>query len=154
MLSLAEWVIHADDGWQTIFGLIDNGPTGTASQTASSDYHGPGRGAGNSLNALLNGWLVSGERRFFDKAESLIRRVIHPETNIEALDLGNIEARWSYTVFLSALARYLDVKAETGEFDTEYEYAATCLTHFGKWMLDNEQPYFDTPEKLEFPTET
>ena len=154
VLSLAEWVLNADDGSQTIFGLIDDGPTGAASQTASSDYHGPGRGAGNSLNALLDGWLVSGERRFLDKAESLIRRVIHPETNIESLDLGNVEARWSYTVFLSALARYLDVKAEAGDFDADYEYAAASLAHFGKWMFENERPYFDAPEKLEFPTET
>ena len=154
VISLAEWVINADDGSQTIFGLIDDGPTGAASQTASADYHGPGRGAGNSLNALLDGWLVSGERRFLDKADSLVRRVIHPETNIESLDLSNVEARWSYTVFLSSLAKYLDLKAEAGEFDARYEYAAASLAAIAKWMLDNEQPYFDTPEKLEFPTET
>jgi hypothetical protein len=154
VLSLAEWVINADDGSQTIFGLIDDGPTGAASATASADFHGPGRGAGNSLNALLDGWLVNGERRFLDYAETLIRRVIHPETNIELLDLGNVEARWSYTVFLSSLAKYLDVKSEAGEFDADYEYAAASLAHFGRWMLDNEQPFFDTPEKLEFPTET
>jgi hypothetical protein len=154
VLSLAEWVINADDGTRTIFGLIDDGPTGAASATASADFHGPGRGAGNSLNALLDGWLISGERRFLDQAESLIRRVIHPETNIESLDLGNVEARWSYTVFLSSLAKYLDVKSEAGEFDAEYEYAAASLAHFGKWMLDNERPFFETPEKLEFPTET
>ncbi|MDA0588820.1 MAG: hypothetical protein O2820_02620 [Planctomycetota bacterium] len=154
VLSLAEWVINADEGSQTIFGLIDDGPTGAASATASADFHGPGRGAGNSLNALLDGWLISGERRFLEFAESLIRRVIHPETNIESLDLGNVEARWSYTVFLSSLAKYLDVKSEAGEFDAEYEYAAASLAHFGKWMLTNERPFFDTPDKLEFPTET
>ena len=154
VLSLAEWVINADDGSLTIFGLIDNGPTGAASATASADYHGPGRGAGNSLNALLDGWLISGEPRFLEYAEVLIRRVIHPETNIESLDLGNVEARWSYTVFLSSLAKYLDVKSEAGEFDAEYEYAAASLAHFGKWMLHNERPFFDSPGKLEFPTET
>lgn len=57
-------------------------------------------------------------------------------------------------MFLSSLAKYLDVKSEAREFDAEYEYAAASLAHFGKWMLDNEQPFFDTPEKLEFPTET
>jgi hypothetical protein len=152
--SLADWVINVDDGSQTIFGLVDDGPTGRATATAAPDYHGPGRGAGNSVNALLDGWLLTGERRYLDYAETLIRRVVHPDDDIDALDLLNVELRWSYTVFLSALAKYLDVKSEAGERDDSYHYAAASLTHYGRWMADNELQYFDQTEKLEFPTET
>ena len=60
VLSLADWVIRMDDGRNTVFGLLDNGPTGAASATVSEDFHGPGRGAGNSINALLDGWILTG----------------------------------------------------------------------------------------------
>ena len=152
--SLADWVINVDDGSQTIFGLVDDRPTGRATATAAPDYHGPGRGAGNSVNALLDGWLLTGERRYLEYAETLIRRVVHPDDDIDALDLLNVELRWSYTVFLSALAKYLDVKSEAGERDDAFYYAAASLTHYGRWMADNELPYFDQTEKLEYPTET
>jgi hypothetical protein len=152
--SLADWVINVDDGSQTIFALVDDGPTGRATSTAAPDYHGPGRGAGNSVNALLDGWLLTGEQRYLDGAESLIRRVVHPDDEIDALDLLNVELRWSYTVFLSALAKYLDVKSEAGERDDSFYYAAASLAHYGRWMADHEVPYFDQVEKLEYPTET
>ena len=154
VISLADWVINIDDGSQTVFGLFDDGPTGLASATASPDFHGPGRGAGNSVNALLDGWLLTSERRYLDYAEILIQRVVHPEEDIDELDLLDAESRWSYTVFLSALARYLDVKHEAEQQDDSYHFAAASLAHFGRWMLHNERPYFDHPEQLEFPTET
>lgn len=152
--SLADWVIQADDGAGTVLGLIDDGPTGLASATAEADYHGPGRGAGNSVSALVDGWLLSADRRYLDHAEQLIRRVVHPRDDIESLNLLDVERRWSYTVFLSALSKYLDAKAEAGERDDTYWYAAASLAHYGRWMLDHELPYFDQREKLEFPTET
>ncbi len=154
VISLADWVINIDDGSQTVFGLLDAGPTGLASATASADFHGPGRGAGNSINALIDGWLLTGERRYLDYAETLLQRVVHPVENIDDLDLLNAESRWSYTVFLSSLARYLDVKHEADEQDDAYHFAAASMAHFGRWMLHNERPYFDHPEQLEFPTET
>jgi hypothetical protein len=154
VLSLADWVVAMDDGRKTVFGLVDDGPTGLASCTAQADYHGPGRGCGNSINALLDGWLLTGSRDYLDKAEGLIRRAVHPETDIAVLGLLDTELRWSYTVFLSVLSRYLGLKAEAGELDAMYAYARSCLLAFAAWMLDNEIPYFDRPEKLEYPTET
>ncbi|MDA1161729.1 MAG: hypothetical protein O3B13_01370 [Planctomycetota bacterium] len=154
VISLADWVIHIDDGSQTVFGLLDQGPTGLASSTASADFHGPGRGSGNSLNALVDGWLLTGERHYLDYAETLIQRVVHPAEDISQLELLDVESRWSYTVFLSALAKYLDIKHEADEHDDAYQYAVASLAHFGRWMLHNERPYFDHPDQLEFPTET
>jgi len=153
-LGLADWVVAMDDGSATLFGLIDDGPTGLASQTAFSDFHGPGRGCGNSINALLDAWLLTDDRQYLDFAEGLIRRAVHPNMNIDELDLLNVEARWSYTVFLVVLARYLALKRDRGEFDFMFAHARACLAAFGAWMVENEQPYFDAPEKLEYPTET
>jgi len=154
VLGLADWVVAMDDGSATVFGLIDDGPTGLASATNSPDFHGPGRGCGNSINALLDAWLLTGDQRYSEFAERLIRRAVHPKMNIDELDLLNVEARWSYTVFLVVLARYLSLKRERGEFDFMFAYARASLTAFGAWMIENERPYFDAPEKLEYPTET
>ena len=154
VLSLADWVVGMDDGGRNILGLIDDGPTGYCSSTVQGDYHGPGRGSGNSINALLDGWLVTGSRGYLDKADDLIRRAVHPAMNIAALDLLNTELRWSYTVFLSVLVRYVELKAEAGEVDKMYAYARATLLSFASWMMENEVPYFDRPEELEFPTET
>jgi hypothetical protein len=154
VIGLADWVVRMDDGWRTVLGVVDDRPTGLASATTRPDYHGPGRGCGNSVNALLDGWLASGRRHYLDKAEALIRRCVHPDDDVAARDLLSVELRWSYTVFLSALARYLYLKAEAGELDEAYAYARAALLRYAGWMLGHEEPYFDHPEKLEYPTET
>jgi hypothetical protein len=154
VLSLADWVIAMDDGRQHPAGALDPGPTGLASQTGEPGYHGPGRGAGNSLNALLDAWLLTHEPCYLAKTEELLHRCIHPRDEIAARQLMNIELRWSYTVFLEALARYLDIKREHGALDAKYAYARASLLHYAEWMLANERPYFDQVERMEYATET
>jgi hypothetical protein len=72
---------------------------------------------------------------------------------VAARDLLNVELRWSYTVFLSVLARYLRLKAEQEDLDFMYAYARESLLKYASWMVEHEVPYFTHPEKLEFPTE-
>lgn len=153
VLGLADWVIAMDDGSRTPLGLLDPGPTGLASATVSPDYHGPGRGAANSIGALLDGWAASGDRKYLDKAEELVCRTIHPRDDVAARGLLNVEARWSYTMHLAAVARYLDVKIDLGELDSTYAYAQDALVRYAAWMADCERPYFDHPEQLQYPTE-
>ncbi|HUY91149.1 MAG TPA: hypothetical protein VMV10_20590 [Pirellulales bacterium] len=154
VLGLADWVVRMDDGWRNILGLVDETSTGRATATGEAKYHGPGRGAGNSINALLDGWLASSHRSYLDYAETLIRRVVHPEDDISSRELLDIERRWSYPVFFTALARYLDLKAEAGELDEMYAYAQASLVRYAVWMQEHERPYLDRREELEFPTET
>jgi hypothetical protein len=150
---LADWVLAMDNGRNNILGLVDDGPTGLASNTGGLAYHGPGRGCGNSVNALLDAWQLSRQRHYLDYAESLIRRSIHPKDDLTARDLLNIETRWSYTMFLSSLAKYLELKGEAGELDEMYAYSRESLLHYARWMVDNERPHFDQVEKMEYPTE-
>jgi len=82
------------------------------------------------------------------------RHNVSPHDDVAAKDLLNVEPRWSYTVCLSALARYLDLKAEGQEFDFMYSYARASLLRYAGWMVEQERPYFDQAEKLEYPTET
>ncbi len=152
VVSLAEWVLAMDDGRRSLLGIVDPGPTGLATATADANYHGPGRGAGNSLNALVDAWLLTRDRRYLTAAERVVRRVAHPDDDVASLDLLNAELRWSYTVFLVALSKWLDVKIETNELDDAYAHGRTSLLHYARWMADHERPYFDRPEELEFPT--
>jgi hypothetical protein len=153
VVSLADWVVHMEDGRLNLFAVVDDGPSGLTSSTGGRTYHGPGRGAGNSINALLDGWTLTGRRSYLDLAEILVRRCIHPADDLDALNMGDPESRWSASVFLSRLAKYLALKEIIGELDRTYVHAQASLLHYARWMLDHERPYFDQVEKLEFPTE-
>ena len=154
VLILANWVINMDDGSERWFGAIDRRPTGLSSVAVSRDYHGPSRGAGNSINALLDAYVLEGENRYLDKAEELIRRCIHPKDNIARRNLDDPEHRWSYLVFLQVLGKYLDNKIDRGEIDFMYGYAQASLLRYADWMLEHEVPYATVLHKVEIPTET
>jgi hypothetical protein len=154
-IDLANYVITLDDGNQTVFRWLSRQPTGYATASGSYDFHGPGRSPANSLISLLNGHRLTGEARFLDKAELLIRRCVHPAQDLAPLRLlENIEFRWFYLMFLQSLAVYLDWKAQLGQLDRMYAYGRDVLLHYARWMARNEYPYLDKPELLEFPTET
>ena len=152
--GLADWVINMDAGSRSFLSFVDRRSTGLASSTVSRDYHGPGRGAGNSINALLDAYSVTREERYLAKAELLIQRCIHPRDSIEVRHLEDVEYRWSYTVFLQVLGKYLDFKAERRETDYMFSYAQESLLHYARWMLDHEVPYKQVLYKVEIPTET
>ncbi len=152
--GLARFVIEMDDGSKTVFRWLHRGHTGLCSASGSPLYHGPGRGSGNSLNALVDGHHLTGDRRFLEKAEQLIQRAVHPHQDIGALNLGDVERKWFYTMFLQALGKYLDYKIDLGEPDAMYAYARATLLHYARWMAQHEYPYLEKPEILAYPTET
>ena len=154
VIQLANWVLDMDDGSKSRFRWIDRHDTGLATATRAPDFHGPGRGAGNSINALLDAHRLTGEPRYLEKAEALIARCVHPDDDPASIDPLDAENRWSYTVFLQALGKYLEYRAERGLLDAHFEYARAVLLKYALWMCANERPYLDTPEKLEFPNET
>jgi hypothetical protein len=155
-IGLADWVMNMDDGTKTKFRFLNSRPTGYASVTNSPDYsyHGPGRGSGYSINTLVDGYFLTKNKAYLDKAEQLIRRCIHPRDNIEERDLLNLELRWSYTVFLQLLGRYLDLKVERGETDEMFCYTRDSLLHYAKWMCEHEQRSVTKFDTVNFPTET
>jgi hypothetical protein len=153
-IGSARWVVAADDGNRTPFRWLSHGPTGLASKTRDFDYHGPGRGSGNSINALLDGWRLTGDPALLEKCDEIIRRTVHPDDDPGSHGLLDSENRWSYTVHLQALGKYLDVKAEAGRLDLMYAYARESLLTYARWMAEHERPILDRPDELEFPNET
>jgi hypothetical protein len=101
----------------------------------------------------MDAWLLTGLPRYMDKAEELICRCVHPEQDIDKLRLLDAEGHWSYTVFLTALGRYLHIKNDSDQRDGMYAYARGTLAHYGRWMTQHERPTLSCPEELEYPTE-
>jgi hypothetical protein len=153
-IDLARFVIRMEDPAGTPFRFLSREYTGLATDSGGGGYHGPGRASANSILALVVGHRLTGEKEMLDKAEQLIKRVCHPNQNLEKLDLLNAELRWFYTMHLQALGVYLDHKIDLGQLDEMYAYARQTLLHYARWMAVNERPILDTPEKLQFPTET
>jgi hypothetical protein len=154
VIQLADWVIEMDDGRKSRFRWFDRASTGYASSTRSLDFQGPGRGAGNSINALLDAHRLTHDPRYLEKAAALVSRCVHPNDDPAALQLLDVENRWSYTVFLQVLGKYVEYHAELGLIGSAYEYARNVLVRYADWMEQHERPYLDAPEQLEFPTET
>ncbi len=153
VIGLAGFVIDSDDGRKSRFRFLAPGPTGEATASAPG-YFGPGRAAANSFNALMDGFRLSRDLRFWRKLETMLRQVIHPGDDLAERRLDVPEQRWFYTMFLQSLGRYLEDKRERGQLDESYEYGRASLLHYARWMAEHEHPYLERPDKLEFPTET
>ena len=154
VLGLANWVVNMDRGIGGILGWLDRRPKGGASATVDREYHGPGRGGANSINALLDAYRLTHDDAWVEKAEKLIRRCIHPSDRIEAHNFSDVENRWSYTVFLQTLGKYLDFKSDRQDLDYMFAYAQASLLHYADWMLHNEVPYRQVFDRVKKPTET
>jgi len=154
VLGLADWVFRMDTPSTGFLVWLDRRATGLASSTTDRWYHGPGRGAGNSINALLDAYVLDHDQKYLNKAEELIRRCIHPDDDIRARCLDDPEHRWSYLVFVQALGKYLDVKIDARQIDFMFCYAQASLLYYAEWMVSNEVPYATVLDKVEIPTET
>ncbi|MDB4540227.1 hypothetical protein N9250_00925 [bacterium] len=154
VVKMGEWMIASEDGSKTKYRHLAGGETGLTTSSGSEYYHGPGRGSANCVEVLVTAFEATQNRKYMDQAEHIIRRVVHPEQNIDALDLLDSEKKWFYLMFLQALGRYLEVKISMKEIDDMYTYGRNTLLHYADWICEHEYPFLDKPEKLEFPTET
>jgi hypothetical protein len=112
------------------------------------------RGTGNYITALLDSYLLSGKQSLLDQAGLIVKNTVHPQEKINERNLTDVENRWFYTVFLQSLIRFLDTKESVMQIDSSYFYARDTLVNYADWMLENEHPYLEKPEILEFPNTT
>lgn len=112
------------------------------------------RGTGNYISTLLDAYYLTDNNKLIEQIESIIRETIHPNDDIADRNLTDIEMTWSYTIFLQAIAKYLHYKADHQEFDNNYLYARDSLLHYANWIADNEQPYLENSDVLEYPNHT
>jgi hypothetical protein len=152
-INAANYVIKIEDGMKTPFRWLSRQPTGYAT-CSSHEYYGPGRASANSTLALLTGYELSNDIKYLKMAVSLMRRTVHPQQDLDQLDLLNAELRWFYTMYLQALCRLIEILRESGGFEEDFFYAVASLMHYARWMTKNERPTLETPERLQYPTET
>jgi hypothetical protein len=160
VIDLADWVLQALEGPQTVLAALKRGVaylnlwrSSRAGRRLFSRYPLT-RGTGNAIVACLDAFEVGGGRRFLDTAEELIRGALHPGDDLAARNLLYAEIAWSYTVLLVSVVKFLDKKSELGEIDEGFAYARESLVIYAEWMRVNEYPYLDKPEILEYPNET
>jgi hypothetical protein len=162
VLQLATWMWRAQDGAETFLAQLWAAKKIELSKIVSRlkgrsvlPYRYPfTRGTGNYVVTLLDAFELSGDRRWLDRAEAVIRQTAHPADNIAQRHLDDIENTWSYVVFLQSLLKYLACKESMPELDRCYHYARQTLRHYALWMLAHEQPYRAREETLEFPNDT
>ena len=101
---------------------------------------------------LIDAWQLTHADHYLKFCSNLVQRCVHPQDDVEALNLNDSENRWSYPIALQALLRFISV---VGNHAPETcNYIRQSLLHFGDWMLQHSTMHFDSPEELEFPTET
>jgi len=160
VLRLADWCYLSLRGPRTILASILRAKKylnawRRGNQGAGIWSHFPlDRGTGNCLSAALDAFEISSDPKYLELATHLIRGTVHPNDNINLRNLQNVEAWWSYTVFLVAVGKYLEKKREWNEFDDDYCYAKDSLLHYADWMVDHEYPTLTKPRILEYPNET
>jgi hypothetical protein len=161
VIQLADWSIKALSTPTTLLGLLymikNKLPVWInvfKGMREASHIFPLSRRTGNALIACLDAFELSGNTSYIRKAEEFINGCVHPCDYVANRNLLDAESHWSYTVFFSAVGRYLDKKIDIDEIDMIYEYARESLVVYAKWMLENEYPYLEKKETLEFQTET
>jgi len=102
----------------------------------------------------MDAFELTGDKKYLTRATELIQGTVHPTDNIAERNLLDAETRWSYTVFLAAVGRYLVIKQLWNQLDQDFSHARQSLLTYGCWMVENEYPYLDKSEILEYPNET
>lgn len=156
VLQLADWVTRVFEGSGTLFGtlLSIKNRNQVGIKNILTGKYPLDRGTGNYVNALLDKFILTQEQTTLTQIEHIIKNTVHPLDDIDTRDLGNAELSWHYTVFFQSLCRYLLTKQEMSAYDDQFYYARDSLLHYAEWMLENEYPYLEKPEILEFPNHT
>lgn len=161
VINMAEWGQISLTGPRTILAVIKKSISYIKQLRAVDSANRPmfprypfTRGTGNVITASLDAFEASGDRKYLTWVEEVIQHTIHPQDDIDARNLLNAEAAWSYTVLLGAIAKYLEKKVSLDEFDSAFAYAKESFLVYAEWMSQNEYPYLNKPEILEYPNET
>lgn len=154
--SMANWIERYYEGDNTLVGALlafRNSNTPGLKNIKTGQYP-LDRGTGNYLQALLDRFSLFGQLEDIKQAGDVIAHTISPFDDIHKRHFEDVESTWFYTVFLQALCRFIDVKVQLEQRDSDYRYAIEGLKHYAKWMIDNEYTYLDKPDILEFPNQT
>lgn len=163
VLQLTEWITHFYEGTGAVLDkLMDIKkrvlPRVRAASGARAvlDHRYPfNRGVGNYLNGLLDCLALTGDRHYLRRAEQVISGTFSPLDDIADRCLADVETTWFYTIFLQAVARFLEVKKQHDETQTvSYVTTVSAFMKYARWIAEQETPYLTNPAILEYPNDT
>ena len=82
------------------------------------------RGIGNLLMTHVYAYQMTGDRKYYDAAMSMVDLAQRPFSGLGA------------TLFVKAAGRFLDLKTERGEFDSDYRKVRDTMLRFGYFYLN------------------
>ncbi|TRX57931.1 hypothetical protein [Thalassomonas sp. M1454] len=156
VLQLSQWITNVFEGTGT-FGemlvALKNNNRADLKNTLKQQYP-LDRGTGNYVSTLIDSFELTSKQSYLDKAGLVIKQTISHFDDINKRDLLNVEESWFYTIFLQSVYKYLLIKESITQFDHCFYLIKKSFMHYCHWMLDNEYPYLDKPEILEYPNHT
>jgi hypothetical protein len=156
VLTLGKWISHVYEGDGTCLELLlafkNRAMAGV--KDLFTERYPLDRGTANYVIAMLDCYELTQNHDYLNLAQHIIQHTVHPHDNISQRGLENIEACWFYTVMLQAICRYLGVQEARGQLDDNFYLARDTFLHYANWMLENEYPYLEKPEILEYPNHT
>ena len=154
--NMYNWVNFVFDGSDTliakIFGIRKSGIPGIKNQITGE--YPLDRGTGHLVVVHLDMFSITNDQKYLDQAFDIIQHTISPFDDISKRNFENIEGTWFYTVFLQSVSRFLHQKEQLNQFDYSFEFARRAFLLYIDWMSNNELPYLEQKEKLEFPNST
>lgn len=112
------------------------------------------RGTGNNVNVLLDCFEITQQQAYLRQVEYIILNTIGESDIIADRNLGNIEETWFYTIFLQAVAKYLNLVSQNAIINESICVIKAAFIHYASWMAKNETYYLANKEILEYPNDT
>jgi hypothetical protein len=156
VLQLADWITYSFEGSNCflakLFAIKQSGNHGIKDHIL--EKYPMDRGTGHYIIALLDAYDLTQKQSYLARAFKIIGNTFHPNDDILLRNFDSIESTWFYTVFLQSVGRFLLVKEQMNQLDDDFYYARDAMLHYANWMLENELPYLEQIDKLEFPNTT
>ncbi|HVK98675.1 MAG TPA: hypothetical protein VM553_02640 [Dongiaceae bacterium] len=162
VLELAHWIGHIYDGTGTLVEQLLRVKSQALPRIKAAgggdvlNHRYPlDRGVGNYINAVLDSFAITADPAWLQQAERIIRGTVHPQDRIADREFNDIERTWFHTVFFQAVIRFLTVKQQQNQTDDAgYRYALDTVLHYAQWIADNDTPYLQHADKLDYPNDT
>lgn len=156
VLSITNWVRNYYEGDGTLLSALlalKNSAVPGVKNVKTGKYP-LDRGTGNYIQALMDRYELLSDISDIHRVSTVIQNTVSPSDNLSERNFVDVESTWFYTVFLQAVCRFISIKESLYQLDEDHYFAVASLSHYAKWMMQNEYAYLDKPDILEFPNQT
>jgi hypothetical protein len=112
------------------------------------------RGVANYINALIDSYELTGDRRYIERVSTIILHTFSSEDDIQQRNFADIENTWYYIVFMQAVAKYMWLCETTYGINHDYEPVRKAFLHYLDYIANTELPYLHNSDSLEYPNDT